>query len=128
MIDAHAVSAVRSSVGVNLDIAHWAFLAGIHPFWLELPENRCVRNRVIHCHASDHSCGHLSDNFLGAFHWDEFKKWMHLVANLAREYRPPGRPRYSGLVSLELEACRSINTVECSLRRLRRLLRAGLSA
>jgi len=93
---------IATTVGVNLDIPHWAFLAGIDVEWIEKRPN--IFNRIIHSHICDHSKGHFGDNLVGAFHIvEEFIPWLKLIRKRCADQTTSGLP-YSGFISYELEA------------------------
>jgi sugar phosphate isomerase/epimerase len=99
-------------VGMNLDIAHWAFLGGHKPF--RIP--KVVRERFFHAHVSAHSNGHLADSPLESGAGvdalrrpEEFMAWFMLLEHLM------SHARFQGKVSLELECCKSRNCVNVSL-------------
>ena len=122
LIDTSKDANLKQVLGVNLDIAHWAFLSGIKLEWLNLPENRVVSERIVHAHISDHSKGHFCDNAVGVCHPSkEFRPWLEFLSKLSKESRD-GRPRYSGFVSCEMEACKCAGFVKQSEKNVRDLL------
>lgn len=111
-------------VGFNLDIAHWAFLAGIRADQLAPTTElgALVRRRILHAHIADHRLGHFGDQAPGALNDERaFAPWLELLDQIAAEERPAGMD-FSGFVSLELEACREAGEVTAALRTLRRML------
>jgi len=102
-------------VGVNLDIAHWRLAHDIVPerVW-DTPE---VRDRIVHSHvAGHHCCSHLGDLPLGDLNRaEEFRPWIDLLQRIAADWRSPELPRFSGYISLELEAAKDKNVVASSL-------------
>jgi sugar phosphate isomerase/epimerase len=80
-------SLLNGCVGLNLDVAHW-HLAGMSP--LEIPP--LVRDRIIHCHATDTHKGHCTDLPPGASNGLRFlSDWLEVLS--------------PGYVTCELEAC-----------------------
>jgi sugar phosphate isomerase/epimerase len=110
-------------IGLNLDVAHWAFLAGITPDWLNAPENAAVRNRIAHAHICDHSNGHFADNVFASINREEdFDGWLQILACLPHEQRPPDYPTFDGLISIEMEACKDKAFLDETINRLERRL------
>ena len=105
--------AIRQTVGLNLDIPHWALLSGIDVDWVTAHDH--VRSSIIHAHISDHSSGHFGDNVLTSINpVTRFKPWLNLLSDLQKE-RGRRSLTYSGFVSCELEACKNAAMVaECS--------------
>ena len=113
----------KNAIGLNLDVAHWAFLSK-HPMpdspkldlsWLEKREY--VLNRIVHAHISDQSIGHLGDLHLTAVHQDaDFAPWLELIAR--RAARKPdvdhGVLPFSGFISIEHEACKTPEQIHYS--------------
>lgn len=115
-IELHSSEAVRETIGLNLDIPHWAFLQDISPNWLH--ENRSVMNRIAHAHISDHLSGHFADGALPSFHEQpDFMRWFDILISLNN--RASEVPGYSGYVSCELECCNDTDSVSRSLKTLR---------
>jgi hypothetical protein len=111
-----------SVLGVNLDIPHWAWLARIELGWLKDPKIKPVRDRIVHAHISDHSHGHFCDNTLGVIHdEEEFRNWTNFLRDLIVAERPEGCPSYSGVITCEMEACKSMDFLKPSLEMLARL-------
>jgi len=109
-------------IGINLDIAHWAFVGRYKPSDLPL----AVRRRIFHAHVSSHSRGHLGDAPLEGESGadllrtpDEFMAWFVLMEDLQ------GSGDFRGNVSLELECCKSRKAVHVSLCNLSEWLRAS---
>lgn len=110
-----SVSASPARVGLNLDIAHLAFLSDIEPQDLR---DRGLVGQIVHAHVSDHTCGHLSDMVIGTRHGqEEYEPWFELL----REAKRSGA-RFSGVVGLELEAAVSDEALATSWDRLKSLL------
>ena len=108
-------------VGINLDIAHWAFLGRYQLGDLQ----PVVRERIFHAHVSSHSRGHLADAPLEHGSApdllrtpDEFMAWFMLLEDLM------STARFQGNVSLELECCKSRSAVHKSLSNLSDWLRS----
>lgn len=97
-------------VGLNLDLAHWAFLGRQKPSMI----SESIKRLIKHAHISSHSCGHFGDAALENFGRDmlrkpeEYQEWLTFLRGLG--------PQFSGFVSLELECCKSRSFVETSLR------------
>jgi sugar phosphate isomerase/epimerase len=107
MIEQSKDAALSNSVGLNLDIPHWDFLAGTPPEWLLADENESVRHRITHVHVSDHHVGHFSCTAPGSLNpMEKFARWMSALKQLSQEKRPGNFPQFSGFVSCEMEACR----------------------
>jgi len=108
---------LQSVVGLNLDIAHWGFLSKFGS-----KQEACIRNKVIHAHVSSHGRGHFGDAPVELTGADclqlltDFHPWFWLLKGLNGD---PSHLRFSGFVSLELEACKTPTMVEESLRNLR---------
>ena len=103
---------LKEFVGVNLDIAHFSFIEGITREWIE--EHPVVKNRIIHCHLSDHCDGaHFGDLVPRTFHRTEvFQCWIDYIAtNIAGADRELGM-EFSGFISGELEAAKNSTQVE----------------
>lgn len=114
---------LKSCVGVNLDIPHWAFLGGIQVEDLYKPEYRAVFDRIVHAHISDHHIGHFCDAPVGTFHSNEaFLPWMELLVRRMRAAPAESKPLYSGFVSCELEACVNIMNLKLTLETCGKLL------
>ncbi|MGE4179972.1 MAG: hypothetical protein AB7J34_09125 [Limisphaerales bacterium] len=111
-------------VGLNCDIPHWAFLSDVTIERLsETPQGRAVVQRIVHAHISDHTEGHWADNPLYTSHdAEDFIPWIRLLEGL--DFGRPARlPKFSGWVSVELEACRDPGLVSASASSLRKLCR-----
>ena len=118
----HESKEMTELVGVNLDIAHWAFLAEITVDWVK--QRKCVYDRIIHAHICDHSVGHFSDAKPSSFHpIEEYREWVKLLQELLMNRRQSG-PRFSGFVSCELECCNSLETVQDALDVVQRMIDA----
>lgn len=112
---------LKDTVGLNLDIPHWAFLSGITVE--QVRQTPAVYNRIIHGHISDHSKGHFSDNAVQSIHDQQsFKPWIDLICELNAIPRIPGELHYSGFLALEMESCKETSALELSFARLLELL------
>lgn len=104
-------SCLGEFVGVNVDIAHWAFLKGIRD-----PEqiDPVVRKCIFSAHISDHAQGaHFGDAMPFELHGkDDFERWMRFF-NESLEL-----PRFTGLMSCEFEAAPKVEDVKEFARRL----------
>jgi hypothetical protein len=127
----HPAEGVKRTMGVNLDIPHWAILSRPNPGetkritseWLR--STPAVLNRVVHAHISDHGIGHLSDLFLTCQSKEEFfRPWLEILRR--RSFvtaKPPfkGLP-FSGFISIEHEACKSARQLSTSFELLQKWL------
>jgi sugar phosphate isomerase/epimerase len=109
-------------VGFNLDIAHW-IIEGITPDWILDREN--VWGQIVHSHINDHHRkAHFGDVPLFDLNGPgEYTPWISLLRRLVE--RPRSRndfPRFSGHVSLELEAAKNGQIVRDTFVRLEELL------
>jgi hypothetical protein len=103
LVETHEEASIRSVVGVNLDIPHWAFLSRIDIDWLLESENKSILNRVLHCHISDHSIGHFGCTTIGSSHnKEDFGNWIGLISKIII----PQCPNFSGYISCEMEGCK----------------------
>lgn len=105
--------ALSRNVGLNLDLAHWAFLSNITTKMVRGQPN--VLKRILHAHVADHDRGHCSDAVPTTFHSAaEFLPWFKLLADLSARPPDPNAAglRYSGFVSCELESAHDLQTVE----------------
>lgn len=119
-----AYAHISKSVGINLDVPHWAFLSDVNLDWLQdSKQAEIIRNRIIHAHISDHGKGHFCDNAIAVVHGEEeFQKWIDFLGKLSLQPRPANCPAYSGFISCEMEACKDISFVQRSVRSLGVLL------
>ncbi|HYE18571.1 MAG TPA: hypothetical protein VEA69_09010 [Tepidisphaeraceae bacterium] len=138
--------------GVNLDVSHWA-LCGVDPVSFPT-RYKSVFERVVHAHVSDVGQAHFGDapvgdvglgdgaharaaipgdrpREMGTLDWFKacvhaYRPWLELLLRVgaAARHRPATLPRYSGYVSVELEACRSPYQPLVSVGRLRSLIGA----
>ena len=114
---------IRSNVGLNLDIPHWAFLSNITIRKVEGNPN--VKNRIVHAQISDHNRGHCSDAILGTFHdSEEYLPWLSLLKKLAANITIPNKTclPYSGFISCEHEMACKTEIITRSVGKLKRLL------
>lgn len=125
MIDQSGSPALKRCVGLNLDVPHWHFLAGISPEWLTLPENRSILNRITHAHISDHHIGHFCDATINTFpkHAPQFQRWITVLKQLCSSSRSLDCPDFSGFISCEMEACKEVAFLQQSYTTLTNLLR-----
>jgi len=122
-LNSNASQSWKNTIGLNLDVAHWAFLSK-NPFpgsqsldldWLN--RNERVLNRIVHAHVCDQSIGHLADLHLEALHEEpDFSPWLELIARRLMTKPDPdsGVLPYSGFVSIEHEACKSPEQIRYS--------------
>jgi hypothetical protein len=105
-------------VGLNLDIAHFAFIEGCRPSFVP-PE---ILDYAVHAHISLHTRGHFADGILEDDEMSSNSKkhraleWLRTIANLKNEKRA------KGFVSLELECAKTWSQVERSFNRLKEWL------
>jgi sugar phosphate isomerase/epimerase len=106
--------ATSSTVGFNLDLPHWCFLAGIDLAWLRTQSS--ILDRIAHAHVSDHSSGHFSDAEPYLFHGaSDIGPWLRFLGTLpSLKTKKPAIP-YSGYISCELECCDSEHRVKRAL-------------
>jgi sugar phosphate isomerase/epimerase len=120
-IHAQGTDAHRRTLGFNLDIAHWAFLAQISP--QDVAGLQSVRERIVHAHISDHSKGHFGDGVVGEFSArGEFEQWLELLSQVG-ENRSPELPQFSGCVSVEYECAPNVEVVQESVEATSEILR-----
>ena len=109
-------------IGVNLDMSHFS-LAGVSPEAVK--KTATVYDKIVHSHASGHwNKAHASDLAIPNTDRNDMCAWLHLIRSLPKSTQP-GRSRkipFSGIVTVELEACRDLTDVELSVRNLRKLL------
>jgi hypothetical protein len=114
-------------VGLNLDIPHWAFLAGIDS--QDIVADKTIYRRIIHGHISDHSSGHFGDGVLGAIHdLEAFEPWFRLLAQRHTDPPQTGYPAFSGFLCNEIEAAKDSEMVQEAVKRAWRLLRPGATS
>jgi hypothetical protein len=108
-------------VGLNLDIAHWAFLSGLGPH--NVPPT-CLQ-AIRHAHVSSHGRGHFGDAMIEKGDTpdclrrpEEFQPWIDFLMG---RYPPLLNSSHSGYMSLELEVCRDLRMIQSSLENLRLL-------
>jgi hypothetical protein len=108
-----------AQVGLNFDLAHWAFLSDFTPATFPLELRRWIR----HAHISSHSRGHFSDAPLERSGGNDllrresqFMRWLEFLEEVNE------LSSFSGHVSLELECCRVTHSVAASLQNLRQWL------
>jgi sugar phosphate isomerase/epimerase len=108
-------------IGLNLDIPHWCFLAGIDAAWVE--KHLSVLRRIAHAHVSDHSSGHFCDAEPLLFHGAcEFSPWLRLLSEVAKSNSGSELAMgYSGFVTCELECCPNEEFVRASVLHLQEL-------
>lgn len=108
-------------VGLNLDITHWAFLAGIGVE--HVIDSPSVQNRIIHAHLSDYTHGHYCDVPIHTFGTDHvFQPWIDLLTRLNSDRREGQPPRFTGHLSLELEAFKDLAQLRRCVSNLERSL------
>jgi uncharacterized membrane protein YheB (UPF0754 family) len=127
-IDENGSKALKKVVGLNLDIAHWAFLNNstsesetqLSVDWLR--RNPHVLSRIIHAHICDHGNGHMGDLYLEAVNAkDKFEPWLQILSERAKSKSwlqsllikskliKSRRLPYSGYIAIEHEACKNSN-------------------
>ena len=94
-------------VGVNLDIAHWRIM-GIVPS--DVKNEESIYRRIVHSHISGHYIkSHCADIGFRRYNVPtEFREWIELISTLESDRGI----RYSGLLSLEMEACQGVGLDE----------------
>ena len=105
-------------VGFNLDIAHWS-MAGIEGISkktssiISKTSHENIVDRIIHAHVSDHGAGHLADLAIESIHDSNyFDRWRDFINTIyAKSYQRTNEPKYSGYVSLEIEATHSYDAI-----------------
>jgi hypothetical protein len=85
---------------VNIDIAHWN-LAGVHPS--QVVEHEPVFSAIVHAHISgSHRCAHFGDIAPLCLNQEsDFDDWLTVIRRRAQR---AGRPSFSGVIAIELEA------------------------
>jgi hypothetical protein len=105
-------------IGLNLDIAHFAFIARRQPTSV----SQKVLGAVKHAHISLHSSGHFADGILEdneASRKGKALEWLGTLESLKC------KNGFDGFVSLELECAKNRNQVEISLECLKQWLSHG---
>lgn len=113
---------LSKSVGFNLDIPHWCFLANIDLTWVA--NHPAILKRIAHAHVSDHSSGHFCDAEPLLFHGaSEFVPWIRLLSGLetANRHGAEDLP-YSGFLTCELECCLEEENIGRSVHALKDLV------
>jgi len=118
-LDQATYRSLRSHVGFNLDLAHFA-IAGI-PL-ADLRENPSIRDRILHVHASGfHSKAHFGDCVPSDDNLNQLRDWFDFLKELnspeGRTRRPHDLPPFSGCVSLEYEAAGALLDVQTALQK-----------
>jgi len=106
--------ALRSRVGLNLDVAHWR-IAGIDPATVR--QNPAVRGRIVHAHISGHHrCAHFGDIPLFELNQPgDFAPWLDLLDDLVGASEGEGSLKFSSFVSVEYEAAKDPGLVRKSV-------------
>lgn len=102
---------LSNRVGFNLDVALWAFLAGVRPEKIKSESGRRIRSRIAHARISDSGKGRLSPLVPGTLHeFSEFDRWLELLEklNFEEHHNSPG---FSGYVAIDLTATKSAKTI-----------------
>jgi hypothetical protein len=100
---------MKRVVGVNLNISHWAFLAGVMPDRVLSPGNKHILERIAHCQLCDHDRGDFGDAVAGTFHDEnDFRGWFAVIADKMGQKHRDDAPDFSGYIACELEACKRI--------------------
>lgn len=117
--DGATTAANRQVLGVNLDIAHWAFLTNLKPEWVETQPS--VYRRITHAHISGHSKGHFGDICPDELMIEKFTPWLELLRKIVEDSARRGKetPRFSGLVSCEMECCRATDVVREAIQKIK---------
>jgi hypothetical protein len=112
---------LRRVCGINVDLSHYA-LAQVKPH--QVLSTMEVRQSVVHAHiAGHHRRGHLGDlPLLDLNNEAEFAPWLDMLDEIAADPPADDGPRFSGYVSLELEAAKLMAPLESSLRVLKEWL------
>lgn len=122
-LDRPNMGAVGKVVGLNLDIAHWAFLDGITVEMIKGEPS--VLRRIVHAHISDHYRGHCADAIPTTFHSAaEYLPWIELLTKICCDadtdnQKHVERLPYSGYVSCELESEFSVENVRLAIQLVR---------
>jgi len=121
---------ISKFVGFNIDIAHFA-LAGHSPDELfRDPHNRPVYDRIASFHISDHGLGHFADAPLGRCNFGRhsadkreiLREWVRAAVDYAGKVPDNRKLAFSSIMSIELEAARSIDLIHESCSTLISLL------
>lgn len=114
LLDSPYYSTLRTKVGFNLDMAHFA-IAGVKP---ETVRNlTSLRDRILHVHASGfHPKAHFGDCVPSDENLEALGPWFEFVRDLdsstGRQLRSAESAPFSGCVSIELEATGTSADVE----------------
>ena len=91
--------------GLNLDIGHMLILR-VDPDELL---GSSLADRIAHAHISDNANSHFADLRIGAYHEREvFGQWLSALANHFQQCKG----LFQGCVSIEMEACGSVDMVQ----------------
>jgi hypothetical protein len=105
---------IQDLIGLNLDIAHWAFLGGIS---IEAAASDVIKKHIVHAHISDLRKGHFQDCVVASLHSpDEYAPWIKLLSSL------DGSSKYSGFISCELECAKDQTYIDDSVAETRSLI------
>lgn len=119
----NSTESVKSHVGLNLDLAHWAFLSNINAETLNA--NDMVKNRIIHAQISDQRHGHCCDAVPMVFHKvEEYLPWLQIIRDLSLTTVNTNQRLipFSGYISCEHEAANVVSTINTSVERVMSLL------
>lgn len=105
------------SVGLNLDIAHWSL---INRFSLSEVIAAGLMEKVFHAHISKHSKGHFGDCAIDSEVFQEAGPWIQFLEGMTVQARYPD---FSGVLSLEYEACKSVDKLKTSAENLEKFLK-----
>jgi len=119
LLDKATYQSLRSHVGFNLDLAHFA-IAGI-PL-ADVRENPSIRDRILHVHASGfHSKAHFGDCVPSDENLSQLQGWFSFLKELnspeGRTRRPRDLPPFSGCASIEYEAAGALLDVHTALQK-----------
>jgi sugar phosphate isomerase/epimerase len=113
-------------IGLNIDIAHWAFLCEVSTSFFN---KKSLFGRIVHAHISDHANGHFCDNAPLQLHkHEDYWPWLKLLEERAvkdKELVKKNYPSFSKYVALELEATKQDSQVHAGYSNLYRLLFLG---
>jgi hypothetical protein len=122
---------LRTSVGINLDIAHWrmAFVnnrSSTDHKVVHRIENSKIFSRISHGHISGHSLlGHFGDLDLRTLNSPgDYLPWINLLNKRVRTKSPVP---FSGYLSLELESIKDFTALKTSVADLEWLLKSNSS-